>query len=193
VCTARVEMTTAYTWPLDGVAGEGKESMEEHSFDPRLESVHDCLASLRQRIADLSPEHKALVEEALQASAVAMEELQVTRDELCRRNEELATTQRELATERAKLQAIIACAPGGIVVVDSESRVVLTNPIANELFAQTISQGISLVDRLPSMLCRLDGTSYEPCDLPLVRSALQGETSQGEEMLLCRPTGGDGN
>jgi PAS domain S-box-containing protein len=163
--------------------------MEERFLDSPPTPARDSLAALRQRIAELPPEHRSLVEEVLQVSSAAIEELQITRDELCRQNEELATAHGELATERARLQAIIECTPEGVVAVDSQSRVVLTNPTADELFAQTISQGTSLVDGFPSMLCYPDDTPYEPCDLPLVRSALQGETSQDDGMLLCLPNG----
>jgi len=96
---------------------------------------------------------------------------------------------RALEDERAKLRAVIDNAPEGIVVVDEEARITLTNPTAVELYGRRAPAGAPYQTHGDLCLCRPDGTAYEPRDLPLTRSALDGETHTGVEMVLIRPDG----
>jgi PAS domain S-box-containing protein len=106
----------------------------------------------------------------------------------------LDVTERErlviaLEDQRAKLQAIIENAPEGIVVVDDRARVALTNPAADRLYGYRVSRGEPYGSRGDLRLCRPDGTGYEPRDLPLTRSVLDGETHRDVELAIVRPDG----
>ncbi|MFW6135781.1 MAG: PAS domain S-box protein [Chloroflexota bacterium] len=106
----------------------------------------------------------------------------------------LDVTERErlmqaLDDERAKLQAIIENAPEGIVVVDEEARITLTNPAAEALYERPVPHGEPYESHGDLCLCRLDGTAFDPRHLPLTRSALDGETHTGLELTLVRPDG----
>ncbi len=106
----------------------------------------------------------------------------------------LDVTERErlmqaLEDERAKLQAIIENAPEGIVVVDEEARITLTNPAADRFYQRRVPRGEPCHSHIDLCLCRLDGTPYEPRDLPLTRAALDGETHTGLELALITPDG----
>jgi PAS domain S-box-containing protein len=96
----------------------------------------------------------------------------------------LDVTEREqlmqaLEDERAKLQAVIENAPEGIVVVDDRARVTLTNPAARGVYGR----------ERDLCVCRPDGTAYEPHELPLTRSALDGETHRDLELVITLPDG----
>jgi PAS domain S-box-containing protein len=95
----------------------------------------------------------------------------------------------ELDTGRARLAAIIANAPEAIVVTDPSSRIVQANPASEHLFARPIEDGQRLGDSAGLSLYHPDGTPYQPEELPLSRSALDGETHADLEMLLYRPGG----
>jgi PAS domain S-box-containing protein len=98
-------------------------------------------------------------------------------------------TMRQLEAERAKLKAIIENAPEAIVVTDKECRIVLANPVAERLYARPIPYGEGLQSHSELALCHPDGTPYEPRDLPLARSALDGEVANNLEMAILWPDG----
>jgi signal transduction histidine kinase len=95
----------------------------------------------------------------------------------------------ELETERARLKAIIENAPDAIIVTDEESHVVLTNPAAERLCARPIPYGEGLQSCSEMGFCHPDGTPYDPRDLPLTCSALDGETISDLEMAILWPDG----
>jgi PAS domain S-box-containing protein len=95
----------------------------------------------------------------------------------------------ELDAERARLKAIIENAPEAIVVTDKECRIVLANPVAERLYAQSIPYGEGLQSHSEMGLCYPDGTPYDPRDLPLARSALDGEVANNLEMAILWPDG----
>ncbi len=95
----------------------------------------------------------------------------------------------QLARERARLQAIIQNAPEGIVVADEEARIVLTNPAADRMYARSVPYGEDYESHSELCLCRSDGTAIPPRELPLTRSALDGETLHDVELVLVRPEG----
>lgn len=95
----------------------------------------------------------------------------------------------EVARERAKLQAIIENAPEGIVVADDEARILMTNPAADGIYARAVPRGEDYESHSELCLCRPDGTAIPPRDLPLTRSALDGETCHDVELVLVRPEG----
>ena len=100
---------------------------------------------------------------------------------------ERLTTQ--LERERAKLEAIIKNAPEGIVVADKKARITLTNPAADRLYARPIPYGERYESHAEFCICRPDGTAIPPRDLPLTRSALDGETHREEELAIIWPGG----
>jgi PAS domain-containing protein len=98
-------------------------------------------------------------------------------------------TMGQLDAERARLKAIIENAPEGIVVTDEECRIVLTNPAADGIYARPVPYGEDFERHAALALCHPDGTPYDPCDLPLTRSVLDGETIRDLEMAILWPDG----
>jgi PAS domain S-box-containing protein len=95
--------------------------------------------------------------------------------------------QAQLEAERARLRAVIDSAPEAIVVVDQESRIVLANPAAEQLYPRPVPYGQDFETHSNLALCDPNGTPYDPRQLPLTRSALDGQTSQNVEMAVCGP------
>jgi PAS domain S-box-containing protein len=94
-----------------------------------------------------------------------------------------------LRAQRAQFKAIIDNAPEGIVVTDAQSRVVLANPAAERLYARPVPVGEPYASHAALALHRPDGTPYDPRELPLTRSALDGEAHHNVEMTICWPDG----
>ncbi len=95
----------------------------------------------------------------------------------------------QLEAEQAKLQAIIQNAPEGIVVVDDNARIILANTAAEEIYARQTPYGEAYESQSELCICYPDGTAYHPRNLPLTRSALDGESHKNVEMALVRPDG----
>jgi PAS domain S-box-containing protein len=95
----------------------------------------------------------------------------------------------QLEEQRARLHAVLDNAPEGIVVVDRQARVVLTNRAADELYGRHVPFGEHGLRHTGMMLCREDGTPYDPREMPLARSAVGGETVRGEEITIIWPDG----
>ncbi len=95
----------------------------------------------------------------------------------------------QLAAERAKLHAIIENAPEGIVVADAKGRIVLTNPAADKLYGRPVPYGETHESHARLRICWPDGTPVPPRDLPLTRSALDGEACRDEEFVIVWPEG----
>jgi PAS domain S-box-containing protein len=90
----------------------------------------------------------------------------------------------QLEWERARLSTIISNAPVAIAVADSQGRIIMLNQMAEKFYGQPISEGLDLESQGIPGFCYIDGTLYEPRDLPLVRSALDGETLINQELML---------
>jgi PAS domain S-box-containing protein len=95
----------------------------------------------------------------------------------------------QLEIEQARLRAVIDNAPEAIVVVDEESRIVLANPAAERLCAGPLPYGQGFESHADLALCEPNGTPYDPRQLPLTRSALDGQASRNVEMAVCWPGG----
>ncbi len=95
----------------------------------------------------------------------------------------------QLEAERSKLTTILDTALTAIIVVDERGSITYANPAAETLHEQPLPQGEELESHRRMGLYHLDGTPCEPRDLPLVRSALYGETHTKEELLVRRPDG----
>lgn len=102
---------------------------------------------------------------------------------------ERETLMEQLASERAKLQAIIENAPEGIVVADAKGRIVLANPAAEELYSRPVPYGEEYASHSSLRVCRSDGTAIPPRELPLTRSALDGETLHDVDLAMVLPDG----
>jgi len=96
---------------------------------------------------------------------------------------------RQLDAEQGQLKAIIENTPEGVVVVDEQARITLTNPAADEMYARGVPYGEAYDSHGDLCLCYPDGTAYRPRDLPLSRAALDGETHESLELALIRPDG----
>jgi PAS domain S-box-containing protein len=95
----------------------------------------------------------------------------------------------QLERARAKLATILDTALSAIIVVDEQGSLTYANPAAQRLHEQPMPPTAGLEFHRGMGLYHLDGTPYEPRDLPLVRSALHGETHIKEELLVRRPDG----
>ncbi|RPI32446.1 MAG: PAS domain S-box protein [Chloroflexota bacterium] len=93
----------------------------------------------------------------------------------------------QLEAEQAKLKAIIENAPEAIVVTDKDSRIILANPAADQLYARPIPYGQDFNSHASLQICYPDGAPYDPRDLPLTRSALDGEVYNNQEVMIVWP------
>lgn len=87
------------------------------------------------------------------------------------------------------MKAVIDNAPEGIVVADHEGRIVLSNALAERLYSRPIPYQEPFAVHSTLQVCYPDGTPYEARDLPLTRSALDGETFTNLEMAIRWPDG----
>ncbi|TAK31870.1 MAG: PAS domain S-box protein [Chloroflexota bacterium] len=94
-----------------------------------------------------------------------------------------------LEIERNRLLAVIGNASVGIVVSDERARVLLTNPEADRIYARPVLYGQEYETHAALQLRYPDGIPYDPRDLPLTRSALDGETFTGVDMVIVWPDG----
>jgi PAS domain S-box-containing protein len=95
----------------------------------------------------------------------------------------------QLADEQARLAAVIDNAPEGIVVVDDKAQIVLANPAAERLYNRSMPFGQEYGSHAGLQICYPDGTPCQPGDLPLTRSALQGETHNEVDLAIVWPDG----
>jgi PAS domain S-box-containing protein len=95
----------------------------------------------------------------------------------------------QLEAERTRLKAVIDNAPEAIVVIDEACRVVLTNAAADRLYARPLLHGQDFESQAALALSYPDGTPCDPRDLPLTRSALDGEEHRNVEMAIVWPDG----
>jgi len=95
----------------------------------------------------------------------------------------------QLERERSKLATILDTALSAIIVVDEHGGLSYANPAAQRLHGQPMLQGPDPESHRCMGLYHLDGTLCEPRDLPLVRSAVYGETHSEVELLVRRPDG----
>ncbi|MFN2291368.1 MAG: PAS domain S-box protein, partial [Anaerolineae bacterium] len=97
--------------------------------------------------------------------------------------------QEQLELERARLRTIIHNAPEGIVVADQQARVLMANPAAERTLQRAIPYGDGYQSHSSLQFCQPDGTAYDPRDLPLTRSALDGEAIPNTELAITWPDG----
>lgn len=95
----------------------------------------------------------------------------------------------QLEAERARLSAVIANAPEAIVVTDEKGTIIMANPVAERLYGHPIPYGEHFMDRAGQRICYPDGRPYDPRELPLTRSALDGEVVTNVEAMIELPDG----
>jgi len=93
----------------------------------------------------------------------------------------------QLALERARLEAVLAQMPPGVVVADADNRrVSLVNPQLERIYGIPLTPGMAL-ERLERPTFRPGGKRYKGPS-PLGR-ALEGKCVSGEELEIERPDG----
>ena len=106
-----------------------------------------------------------------------------------RRSEELKQVLGQLETEQARLNAVFANAPSGIIMVDPAASIQYANPVAERILNRPIPYQQPYTSSSLLQLCRPNGSPIAPEDLPLTRSALSGEVHSNVEMLITWPDG----
>ena len=96
---------------------------------------------------------------------------------------------RQLDAQQARLKAIIENIPEGIVVVDEQARIIMANPMAEQMYERRVPHGEPFATHGDLCFCHSDGTAYRPRNLPLTRAAMDDETHEGIELTLLRPDG----
>jgi PAS domain S-box-containing protein len=137
-----------------------------------------------QSLSDLTP-----LRDAQRRLEAANETLLRQSQELLRNYENLRRLTDELQAERSRLRAVVDNAPVGIVLADDQSRIVMTNPAAERVFARPLPFGEPLESQAQLMQSHPDGSPYEPRDLPIARSALEGETCNAVDVAIQWPDG----
>ena len=93
----------------------------------------------------------------------------------------------QFQTEQAKLNTVFENAPEGIIVTDEAGRIVLANPVACHILDRPIPYGEDYESHSVFELYHPIGTLWPARDLPLVRSALDGEVHGNVELILHLP------
>jgi diguanylate cyclase (GGDEF)-like protein/PAS domain S-box-containing protein len=96
---------------------------------------------------------------------------------------------RELESERSLLQAVIQNAPEAVVLADNQARIIMVNPAAERLYHREVPFGQNYSTQSQLDICYIDGTPYDPRNLPLTRSALDGKTIDDIELMIVWPDG----
>jgi PAS domain S-box-containing protein len=94
-----------------------------------------------------------------------------------------------LESERGKLATILDTAQTGIVVVDAQARITYSNRVAQELYHCPMPFGEPFGSCKGVQACYADGRPCAQEDMPLVRSALHGETFNEISMIVKEPAG----
>ena len=95
------------------------------------------------------------------------------------------------AIQQAKLQALWAVLPAGVVVQDSDGNIVEANRAAERLLGLTLAQmqGRSSLD--PRWLAvRSDGSDYPGAEHPAMRTLATGQALRNEAIGICTPEDG---
>ncbi len=141
-------------------------------------SKREATSSLLERTIRYAIERHRLMAENLEQKELAV-----------RRANELKVVLRDLERQRALLNAIIANAPSGIMMVDSDTRIVLANPVAEQIYARGIPIGEPAGCLASAHLTSPAGLVCAEGDLPLVQCVRAGESLNNKEFQLLWPDG----
>ncbi len=160
----------------------------QRSQDELKVRAQECAETLQEQTEQLESQREELgtQNEELETQS---EEWEVQAEEARQQADELNFQAQELAMERARLQAIIEHAPYAIVVADAQARILLTNPEADRLYARPVPVGQEYESHAILRLAYPDGTPYNARNLPLTRSALDGESFFDVEVSILWPDG----
>jgi PAS domain S-box-containing protein len=159
---------------------KAKQELEKRVAERTLELQE---ANQRLQIELEERERSALERERLLVE-VEKEHLRV--EEYARERDQLLL---QLEAEQAKLQAIIENAPEAIVVADKASCIIMINPAAERLYGRPVPMGEPYTTHSSLQIHYPDGTPYNPRDLPLTRSALDGASLENIELIVHWPDG----
>lgn len=95
--------------------------------------------------------------------------------------EQAARSEAEAARDR--LQQVIDVLPEGIILVDDGGQIFLSNAAADEIAGRRLAGSAETAFGDLGLL-QLDGTPYDPAELPLARVVQRGEVVRGEQFLL---------
>jgi len=122
---------------IAGCAGLGLDVTRQRrikdAFGGKLSAARRELEALAERGSALAPGHRALVEEVLESSFVAIEELQVSAEELHQQNEELIAAHNDLEVSRRRYRDLFESAPDGYLVTDPAGVIRRANQAAVDL------------------------------------------------------------
>ncbi len=129
-------------------------------------------------------------EKALQQAKAELETRVEDRTiELRLANQQLQEVLDELEIEQARLHTIIEYAPGGILVTDAQGEIVLANPMAEQIFGQSLPHEPESNIPLEFTFHQTDGTPIPPGETILARAAVFCEHIDDVELLVLRPDG----
>ena len=101
---------------------------------------------------------------------------------------DLAALHAALVVERDRLAQIVDVLPVGVVLMDTNGKVILENLATRSLFRRDAAPAPGLTGSLTGSLTRADGTPYALRDVPIARS-LRGEEVRGELVRYVRADG----
>jgi two-component system, chemotaxis family, CheB/CheR fusion protein len=186
--TAHREIETAYE-ELQSTNEELETTNEElQSTNEELETTNEELQSTNEELETTNEELHSTNEEL----ETMNEELQSTNEELETMNDELARRTDELNDSNAFLEAVLGSLSSGVVVVDTELRVLAWNRGATELWGiqppQTPGTHLLNLDiALPVVELRQPLRKVLRAEAPSVDVTLAARNRRGRE-ILCRVT-----
>jgi diguanylate cyclase (GGDEF)-like protein/PAS domain S-box-containing protein len=100
---------------------------------------------------------------------------------------ERETLLEQIEFEQSRLETILNHAPEAILITDEEARLTIKNMAAEKIFERTIPLGITLGELDQVQFCYMDQTPYNPRNLPLTCSALDGDRLYNVEVVTIFP------
>lgn len=149
------------------------------------QALRKAKSELEERVAERTAELRQANDQLAQVNRQLTFELK-ERQRIAEEREQLLDA---IANEQARLKTMIENAPEGIMVADSESRIVLANPAAERLFTRPIPYGKPVNEHSVLDLCYPDGRIVRSDDLPLNRAVRNGESMTNVEMAVRMPDG----
>lgn len=93
----------------------------------------------------------------------------------------------KLDQESRRLKTVMDNAPEGIIITDKKARIIFFNKAAERLYNHPIPVGKKYQSHSSLNILDVDGSKISPRQLPLTRSALEGETIKGKELVIKWP------
>jgi two-component system NtrC family sensor kinase len=151
------------------------------NLNQQLQLARERLEDLSKRAA-ASPEHQALLEEALAELSISIEELHVSAEELRQQNDELTATRNAVEIERQHYRELFEFAPDGYVVTDLAGTIQEANRIAASLLG--IQQNFLIRKPLISYIAQQDHRHFSE-----ILSRLKNEPNSHIFEMTVQPRG----